>query len=274
MMNAAEKEIYEYAVKLLKSGEGTFRIAYPYTMKHTERCIEVPWVAANLNKYKIKSLLDVGFTFASHDYLRLILDFACKNELSGIDIINPEKVKSRYPKEWWPEIAQIPVYIGDISTCVVRERKNYDAVSLISTMEHIGFDEVSVTMPESAFERAKTQDNAKRKRLESIEDKVLDNISTLLKNGGYCFISVPAGRGGPILLRDSMGLYTCEWEYEKDSWRKITGHNRFECVEEQFYGLNEKEEWQPYESISELENSTAVMKEFAVGLACCVLRKK
>ena len=109
-MTKAEKEIYEYGNKILKTGSDSFDWNYPYQYQHTERCIEVPWLASMLNKYKIKSLLDVGFTFASHDYLRLLLDWAKSCRLSGTDIINPQKVRGRYPEEWWREINNIDIY--------------------------------------------------------------------------------------------------------------------------------------------------------------------
>lgn len=196
-MTEAEKEIYEYSNKILQTGECEFVCNYSYNNIHTERCVEVPWFAAKLNKYNIQSLLDVGFTFASHDYLKLLLDWKKDHILAGTDIIDPKKVQQRYPVEWWEEIENTTVYINDIADKAVKKECR-DAVSLISTMEHIGFDKPSVTLLQSAFERCETVEDVIRLRDSETENKVLDNVASMLKNNGYVFISVPAGEGGGL----------------------------------------------------------------------------
>lgn len=270
-MTKAEKEIYEYGNKILKTGSDSFDWNYPYQYQHTERCIEVPWLASMLNKYKIKSLLDVGFTFASHDYLRLLLDWAKSCRLSGTDIINPQKVRGRYPEEWLQEINNIDIYINDISDVAI-SNVTADGVSLVSTMEHIGFDKESVTLPQSAFERGKDPSKVVKTRDESIEKKVLDNIAQMLGEG-YCFISVPAGQGGAVMIKDSMGLYTCYWEYEENSWKKIVGHEKFRCIEQRFF-IEKNKVWQETDSINSLRGVSAELKDYAAGLAVAVLQKK
>lgn len=74
-MTNAEKEILEYGNKILETNSDDFDRKYPYYFQHTERCIEVPWLASRLNRYNIDTVLDVGFTFASHDYLRFLLNW-------------------------------------------------------------------------------------------------------------------------------------------------------------------------------------------------------
>lgn len=271
-MTEAEKEIYEYSNNILQAGESEFVCNYPYKNTHTERCIEVPWFAAKLNKYKVQSLLDVGFTFASHDYLRLLLNWKKEHELEGTDIIDPQRVRQRYPLEWWEEIESTTVYLNDITEKSIKKECS-DAVSLISTMEHIGFDKPSVTMLQSAFERCETVENVIQIRDLETENKVLKNVASMLKNNGYVFISVPAGHGGPILIKDSMGLYGCYWEYEEDSWRKIVEHNEFVCLEQRFF-IEKEQRWKEVNSIIDLEGVTAINKNYAAGLAVAVLKKK
>lgn len=227
-----------------------------------------------MNKYKIESLLDIGFTFASHDYLRLLLNWGERvgHELAGTDIINPQKVKTRYPDEWWDEINNTPVYINDISVSSIKDKK-LDAVSLISTMEHIGFDKPSVTLLQSAFERNKNIEDVVKVRNPLTEKKVLDNVADMLKEEGYCFISVPAGKGGAMLVKDSIGLYGCYWEYEKESWKKIVEHEKYDCIEQAFF-IEDNGKWRKTGSIVDLENVTANMKDYAAGLAIAILQKK
>lgn len=273
-MTELEREIYEYSHEILDMGKDSFNNAFPYQFEHTERCIEVPWLASRLNKFKIGSLLDIGFTFASHDYLRMILDWgrAKGHKLYGTDIINPEKVQSRYPKEWWEEINEIHVIINDISKCAIKNEE-YDAVSLISTMEHIGFDKPSVTVSKSAFERSKVADEVIRVRSVDTEKSVLDNVAAMLREGGYCFISVPSGKGGPMLIKDSMDLYGCYWEYEENSWKNIVEHSKFSCLEQRFF-IEDNKKWKEVDSILDLKNVTANMKCYASGLSVAVLKKR
>ena len=272
-MNKSEREIYEYASRILNGEKLQEGESYPFTFSHTERCIEVPWIASKLNSYNVGSLLDIGFTFASHDYLRLLLDWKKKNNniLEGSDIIDPRKVETRYPIEWLDEIKRIPVYINDISDQSLNGK--WDAVSLISTIEHIGFDKAAISAKKSAFERSATVEGVDRARSKDVEEKVLNNVSEMLNSKGYLFISVPAGKGGPVLIKDSMGLYACYWEYEKESWKKITNHECFECLEERFY-VEVDNKWKEVEHIEDLKDVSAEMKNYAAGVAIAVLQKK
>ena len=272
-MNIQEQEIYEYAKRIAESKSDYFDSNHRYQYKHTERCIEVPLFASYINKFNIKSLLDIGFTFASLDYLRMILDFARNNKLSGLDIIEPKRIMSRYPKEWHEEITKIKVNILDISKDYLKD-ETYDAVSIISTLEHVGFDEKNKDeSSKSSFNRPDDVTKVKKERSKTIEEDVLNNIYKMLKPSGYCIISVPAGRGGVTLLKDSLGLYTCEWEYEENSWVKIVNNPNFRCVEQRFF-KDTGSAWVEKKTIKDLKDVTAEMKPCASGVAICVLQKK
>lgn len=192
--------------------------------------------------------------------------------MAGTDIIPPSKVLNRYPKEWLDELNSMNVYINDISKASIPNECR-DAVSMISTMEHIGFDKPSVTLPNSAFERSKTINDVILARDSEVENKVLNHVAAMLKDKGYLFISVPAGKGGPILIEDSMGLYGCYWEYEKDSWKKIIYHEKFRCLEQSFY-IEQNRKWEQVSDITDLEGVTASKKNYAAGVAVSVLQKR
>ncbi len=270
-MNKEEKEIYEYAAQILRN-ERDIDFSHKWNYKHTERCIEVPWVARCLNNYEVKSLLDIGFTFASHDYLRLILDFSIDHSLSGVDIINPEQVEKRYPIEWIKDIKNINFYNMDISQSAIKDKK-FDAVTLISTIEHIGFDKKSETVKGSSFERENRKEKVIKKRDLDIEAKVLNNVSKMMSTGGIVLVSVPCGKGGPIIVQDSLGLYTCYYEYNTESLNKIKQVEGFSCVDEKYFIEDVEGMWSEREFADELLSVTAELKNHVVGVACLVLKK-
>lgn len=191
----------------------------------------------------------------------------------GTDIINPKNVWQRYPEEWREEINQISVYINDISITAINGMEKKAAVTLVSTMEHIGFDKMSVNLLGSAFERAEDLEKVNRVRDENIEYKVLNNVGQMLNDEGLCFISVPAGHGGPIVTKDSKGLYACYWEYEEKSWKKIIEHECFICLEQMFF-IEEGGKWKQVTDIQSLSCVTAELKDCASGLAVAVLKKR
>lgn len=265
-MDRKQQEIYEYAIRVY-GGEDYIPME---TKGMTERCVEVPWLAEVLRKNHIKSLLDVGLTFASHEYLRLILDFAKTNTLNGIDIVSPERVKSRYPEEWWKEIKDVPIIKGDISMPLQLD-KQFDAVSLVSTIEHVGFDKEAAKGSSSAFERSDSIREIQTARCEDIEERILDNVYRVLKPDGLCIITVPAGLGGTIAMKDSLGLWATLWEYERESWKKIIENSKFKLCEQRFFKEVDTR-WIECNKIEDLD-LTCHNKSYASGVALCVLQK-
>ncbi len=270
-MNNEEQEIYDYAKGLFEKHETKFTPNTDWKYEHTERCIEVPWFACKLNEFNIHSLLDIGFTFASHDYLRLILDYSKKSSLEGMDIIEPEQVLSRYPTEWKSDINEIPVHILDISKKYLSNK--YDAVSLVSTIEHVGYDKAAVTVEDSAFERAKNKEDVVFTRDPLIEEKVLNHAAEMLKENGYLIVTVPTGKGEGVLIQDSKKLWTAYWEYETSSLKKLTEHSKFQCIEQRFFKL-ENGNWVEKETAEALADQTANMLNHVVGVTCMVMQKK
>lgn len=268
-MTNKEYEIYSYSAEVF-CGNLKYDGDKKWSAEYTERCVEVPWVASCLRNYKVNELLDIGFTFASHDYLRIMLDYAKTNNLMGTDIIDPKNVLSRYPETWLNEILRINVVINDILCKPVAGK--FDAITMISTIEHVGFDKRRQKKGIGAFERAECAENVDTYRNPNTENVVLNNLYDMLKEHGKVILSVPAGKGGIVLLRDSLGLYTCEHEYNAESWHKIIAHEKFKLIEQKFY-RNDGRQWEKSESISGLSGVSANMKDCASGVALCVLEK-
>jgi len=272
-MLSKQQEIILKSSKEILFGEKQLSFSDHFGKGFSERCIETPWVAMHLRG--CQKLLDIGFTFASFEYLGLLLAFKQKlgGELKAADIINPEKVKTRYPKDWLGSILDVPVYVGDIRYLELPQNNYYDVVTCVSTIEHIGFDEPAKTVSNSAFERKHDQKEVNIKRDPDTNRVVLDSIHKILKKKGKILISTPMGKGGPVLLKDSLGLYCIQWEYNEESWQQITNHQGYELEEERFFKLTE-EGWLEVPSAKELSRQSSYLKPHAEGCALCSLIKK
>jgi hypothetical protein len=270
-VNNKESEILNYALQIIKDKRDFF-LGENFEYAHSERCIEVPWVALKLTQHKVRSLLDVGFTMASLDYMGLLLHLKKGGmTLEGVDIVKPERVKSRYPEEWLEDILSIPVTIMDITKLKFSDKK-FDAVSIISTIEHVGFDKATHNNINTAFDRRLNPEEVEFHRDGKIEESILNNLHEVLNDNGIIFISVPIGDGGPVLLRDSLGYYTAQWEYEEESWKKITVNSKYKLLEEFFYILD-GELWKQVDSIRDARGKSSELLPFSQALAVCALRK-
>lgn len=268
MVNITEEHqsILAYSKQVL-SGEKKLDFSRPVGKGYTERCIETPWVAHLVKDVKI--LLDIGFTFASPEYLGLLLELKDKYnvQISAVDIIEPQRVKTRYPSEWLNSVLEVKVMIGDIRS-IDLPKDHFDAVTCISTIEHVGFDEPSKTLPNSAFERKYDASEVNYIRDHDTNRNVLDNLHKTLKPKGKLLISVPMGKGGAILTRDSLGFYCAQMEYNTESWNEIVGHKGYALEEQRFFRLTDLG-WVEVNSSIDLN-----MKSNGQGCAVCSLIKK
>ena len=106
-----------------------------------------------------------------------------------------------------------------------------------------------------------------------VNKKVLAQFNKALKPGGYAIITTPMGKGGPTLLKDSLGLYTRQWEYENESWKDLTNQPGFEIVEENFYGLGDDGKWVMVGTPNDLRIKSSELQPHAHGCAMAVLKK-
>ena len=148
----------------------------------------------------------------------------------------------------------------------------FDVCTCISTLEHIGFDEMA---PEgaSSFKRGLTPDDAPVHRSADTDHRVLAQIAKALKPGGHLILTVPAGSGGPVVLQDSMGLYTRQWEYDADSLYALSQHDDFELEDLRLF-RETPWGWVQVASITDLSDVTSALKPHAAGCALMVMRKR
>jgi SAM-dependent methyltransferase len=239
----------------------------------SERCIETPWVASFIKGGE--KVLDVGFTMSSHDYLGLLLELIEKYDvrLEAIDIIEPNNVVKRYPLEWVDQILRVPLTLGDLRTLSLPSDR-YDLATCISTIEHVGFDSPATSDEKnSAFERVLMPDEVITKRDPATNKKVMNQFYRALKPGGILLITVPMGRGGPVLLKDSLGYYCAQWEYEEKSWHEIANHPGFELLEEKFFIRTHERLWRQVTCPAELTSQSSSLRPHAEGCALAALRK-
>lgn len=238
----------------------------PQTTAWSERCVEVPWVAAFLPVEG--RLLDIGWAMSPPEWLGVLLEIANRGcEVTGMDIIDPVRVRSRYPNEIVDRVLAVPVRVEDFLEAQPYEGL-FDVLTCVSTLEHIGFDIATSTGTEhSVFVRSETPEEAVRERDLEIDRKFLDAAARMLRPGGSLFLSVPAGKGAPILHQDSLGLFTYQFEYGEEDWRGITHDPRFVVGAEAFFRHDAEKGWHEVNSFADLTDQTSAHRPFATGCA-------
>jgi SAM-dependent methyltransferase len=134
-----------------------------------ERVVEIPWVIESLKGKKGK-LLDVGCSL-NHDYIINHL-----NNFNKIHFLNLYREKNNFSNK------AITYRIENI--CYNSYSSNYfDAITCISTLEHIGYDNSMYNLNNYNFDKRKTNFFL-----------AIKEIKRILKPGGYFFFSLPFGK--------------------------------------------------------------------------------
>jgi len=238
----------------------------------SERCIEAPWAEAWLAGRS--AILDVGFALSDLGWLRTLLGVrAAGASLTAVDIIAPERVANRYPEDLRAAALAVPVILGDVRSAPAPAAA-FDAVTCISTIEHIGFDAAG-SAPDSAFARWRTLEETPTTRDPQVTRDALAAFARALKPGGIALISVPMGTGGAAPVRDSLGYYTRQWEYEAETWRDIAAAPGFRLLEERFFTWIDEGEgaWIEASGPEALAHQTAWLTRHATGVALAALER-
>ena len=239
----------------------------------SERCIETPWAASQLRAGE--RVLDIGYTMSSLDYLGVLLAARrdLQIDLTAVDIVRPQRVQTRYPESWLDEIFSVPVTIGDIRE-IELPNGHFDLITCISTIEHVGFDEAAEDGDASAFIRPDAETKLTASRAADVTAKVLAKFHRLLRPGGRLLISTPMGQGGATALRDSLGLYTKQWEYDADSWREIVEAPGFSLTEQRFFRCSDEGVWSEAGGPEDLRDRSSYLRRHAFGCALAALQKE
>jgi len=269
---AEHEAVYTQALKCLHGG-----VREPLhgntTIGWSERCVEVPWVSGYLASSRY--LLDIGWSMSPPEWLRVLLAAQAQGtSLTGIDIIDPHRVSSRYPPDIRDQVLSVPVRVEDFLTAQPTSEL-FDTITCLSTLEHIGFDIAS--SPEnadSAFVRATSPEEAPSERSQSVDRKFMTAAAGFLKPGGRLLVTVPAGQGTPILHQDSLGLFTYQYEYDETSWGILTDDPRYSVLEEVFYRYSATDGWRQVSSFADLSDQTSALMPFATGCALVCLERR
>ena len=242
------------------------------TREWSERCVEIPWVSAHIGS--ASKILDVGWSMSPPEWLGVLL--AARRPgvgLTGIDIVDPGRVSSRFLPEMLEDVMSVPVIVGDILTYEPLD-EIFDLITCVSTLEHIGFDQATPTdVTETVFVRAETPEGIEAVRAPTTDQDFLDKAYELLESGGRLLLTVPVGANRPILHQDSLGLFTYQFEYGQEPWEQILSDTRFSVTDTAYFGWSADEGWQAVDSISALTHHTSELKPFAVGCACVELTR-
>ena len=238
----------------------------------SERCVEIPWVSAHIGSPK--KLLDVGWTMSPYEWISVLLaveDQGCL--VTGLDIVDPMRVRHRYSADQMERVMQVPMVIADFLADDIPD-SDFDVITCVSTLEHFGFDEVEPTDTElTVFKRHESPDDVPMNRESDVDRRFLDLAFKRLVPGGVLLLTVPAGAGKPILHRDSLGLYTFQFEYGIGDWSALTSDPRFEVSDETFFRVSDRG-WVEAESIDEVTKVSSELMPFATGCAVVALKKR
>lgn len=238
----------------------------------SERCVEVPWAGERLRGRR--KVLDIGFALSDLSWLRTLLEERRRSaDVTAADIIRPERVAERYPADLREEALSVPVILGDVRTADLPT--GFDTVTCISTIEHVGFDAAG-SEPGSAFARWPTLEATPSERDPRVTAEVMAAFRRALAPGGLLLITVPMGKGGAVPVRDSLGFYTRQLEYDARTWTEITTAPGFRVREQRFFTwLGEGGGgWTEAEGPEALAHQTAWLTPHATGVALAALERE
>jgi glycosyltransferase involved in cell wall biosynthesis/SAM-dependent methyltransferase len=171
----------------------------------TERVVEIPWVLSRVRDDR--RVLDVGYAFASGEYLSALLDLEVP-DLHGTDLA----------KAFVPDMRRTR---ADIRSLPYRDGA-FDLVLCISTLEHIGHDNTQYGLP---FEQ----------REHAADAAALSELARILAPSGRLLISVPFGR------REERGWFK---QYDHEEWNQLIGRAGLTAAEQEHFKLTDQG-WEP-----------------------------
>ena len=136
-----------------------------------ERIIELPWVINKLKKYSKKKILDIGCTLN----FKYLINFFLKN--NEIFFLNIYKEKNNFFSN------QISYIQNDIRDSSFKDNF-FDAITIISVIEHIGFDN-------EIYNNENKKISFKKKKN---YEKAISETKRILKKNGKLYLTVPFGK--------------------------------------------------------------------------------
>jgi len=208
----------------------------PWFPGQDERCIEVPWA---LSRYRgQRKILEIGLCLADLSLInaQLKLKKLTGCELSGLDIVDLNRVVSRF-KSLGVDIRQAYDFHQADARSTGLADNSFDLIFLISTLEHFGFDSFETeTQTDSVFKRP----NQCPSQFPAYEDcredrKALKEVARILAPGGSLLLTLPFSGRGICALKDSKGLWALYKEYTLAEWKVLVLASGLTVIDERYF---------------------------------------
>ena len=246
----------------------------PWFPNDSERCIEVPWA---LSRYQgQRKILEIGLSLADltliHAQIKLKELTEC--ELYGLDIVDINRVLNRFEglKQDIREVYNF--FQGDVRNSDFENNK-FDLVFCISTLEHFGFDSFeSNKNANTVFKRPGEYPKVFPVYEECREDrKAIAELRRMLMPGGSLLLTLPLGKRGICVLKDSKGLWAFYKEYNLQEWRDLLYGSGLTVVEERFFRDAGRLGWIEEINPEQLTEEKGSVSDPVKGVACVELKR-
>ena len=260
--------------ELRLSGVARFGIkGSPYYPNCSERCVEIPWAISNFRGEE--RILDVGVSLADQVYLMSLLsllDLGAK-EVHGIDIIPLERTLGRFAG-FPPQLMERVIFRKADTRSTGYPDNYFDLIFLISTVEHVGFDEEN-DAEDTVFNRPLERPAARPdigKHRGDIE--AIGELGRIVKPGGALLVTVPFGLGEVVMVQDSKERYCFFVQYDYCRWRLLLASSGLRLAEERFFGHFRDSGWTEVDDPGLLGKMRYLEDQVtAQGVACARLIK-
>ncbi|MFH1581706.1 MAG: class I SAM-dependent methyltransferase [Pseudomonadota bacterium] len=217
------------------------KLWYPHL---DERCVEIPWA---LSRYQgQKKILEIGLALADLMLVKAQIQLKQLGEakLYALDIVEIDRVLNRFDKLDVNIRGLYHFTQGDARNSLLNDN-SFDLIFLISTLEHIGFDEFEPDKSlETVFKRPSEYPDKFPDYNDCHEDrKALTEIKRILSPGGSLLLTVPFGKRGICISKDSKGLWAFYKEYSLTAWRKLVEESGLLMVDERFFFYDDRKGW-------------------------------
>ncbi len=277
MVNVAVKEYFSEIMGNIEKGiwPNDFRPEpKPWFPGHDERCIEVPWA---LSCYQgQKKILEIGLCLADLSLVlaQVKLKQLAHCQLSGLDIVDLNRVKSRFTSLGF-DISEYYNFRQADARDTGFSDDSFDLIFLISTLEHFGFDAFQPDKSKgTVFKRPKDYPGVFPVYAECFEDrKAIKEIARILSPNGSLLITLPFSGRGICALQDSRGLWALYKEYTLKEWRSLVSASGLSLVSERFFKDAGKLGWVEEKNPEALSQFKGSPVEPTKSIVCAELKR-
>lgn len=233
-----------------------------------ERDIEIPYL---LSRYSgQKNILEVGISLSDLILTKvlILLKKINKAKLYGLDIIDLNKTIKRFKET---NLKSNVIFIKG-NAVNVKLKKKFELISVISTLEHIGFDKPIKKNNRGlgVFDRIRNYKKIKNNNQDLLAIK---NLSKYIKKGGKLILTVPFGSRKILYTKDSYNLYAYYREYDYARLKKIIRYSNLSLVNAQFYKFRNFG-WSQLKNYKSYKNFDIKPYKSVNSVACLELIKK